>query len=291
MHRLLEVELGGWRFGCARVASRRSLLYIRRMSSAQDGRSLHRLVEIMRRLLAPEGCPWDREQTLQTLRPYVIEEAHEVVDAIDSGKPEELREELGDLLLQIVFQAELARAKGWFGTDDVVSAICDKLVRRHPHVFGDETVSGVDEVLANWEVIKAKEKAGRGVLDGVPKALPALLRAMRVGDKAARVGFDWPDAEGARAKVSEELAELDAALASGDRTQIEHEFGDVLFALVSVARKADLDPEAALRGTLDRFTDRVRGVEALALERGHSLADVDTDALDRMWREVKLQKS
>ncbi|HEY2735017.1 MAG TPA: nucleoside triphosphate pyrophosphohydrolase [Polyangiales bacterium] len=261
------------------------------MSSAQDGRSLHRLVEIMRRLLAPEGCPWDREQTLQTLRPYVIEEAHEVVDAIDSGKPEELREELGDLLLQIVFQAELARAKGWFGTDDVVSAICDKLVRRHPHVFGDETVSGVDEVLANWEVIKAKEKAGRGVLDGVPKALPALLRAMRVGDKAARVGFDWPDAEGARAKVSEELAELDAALASGDRTQIEHEFGDVLFALVSVARKADLDPEAALRGTLDRFTDRVRGVEALALERGHSLADVDTDALDRMWREVKLQKS
>ncbi|HEX4355517.1 MAG TPA: nucleoside triphosphate pyrophosphohydrolase [Polyangiales bacterium] len=261
------------------------------MSLEQDGRSLHRLVEIMRRLLAPDGCPWDREQTLQTLRPYVIEEAHEVVDAIDSGKPEELREELGDLLLQIVFQAELARARGWFGPDDVVSAICEKLVRRHPHVFGDETVSGVDEVLANWEVIKAKEKAGRGVLDGVPKALPALLRAMRVGEKAARVGFDWPDADGARAKVTEELSELDVALASGDRDQIEHELGDVLFALVSVARKANLDPEAALRGTLDRFTDRVRGVEALAKERGQDVTDLGADALDRMWREVKLQKS
>jgi MazG family protein len=260
------------------------------MSQEQTGRSLHRLVDIMRRLLAPDGCPWDREQTLESLRPYVIEEAHEVVDAIDSGSPEELREELGDLLLQVVFQAELARAKGWFGPDDVVSAICDKLVRRHPHVFGTVKVSGSDEVVTNWEAIKAEEKAGRGVLDGVPKALPALLRALRVGEKAARVGFDWPDLNGARSKVDEELAELDAALASGDVAHAGRELGDVLFALVSVARKANLDPEAALRGTLDRFTQRVRGAEALAVERGLSLSGVAPETLEQLWLDVKARE-
>jgi tetrapyrrole methylase family protein/MazG family protein/ATP diphosphatase len=258
--------------------------------SEQDGSSLRRLVEIMRRLLAPDGCPWDREQTLQTLRPYVIEEAHEVVDAIDGGVPEELREELGDLLLQVVFQAELARVQGWFGPDDVVSAICDKLVRRHPHVFGDVQVSGSSEVITNWEAIKAEEKKGRGVLDGVPKALPALLRALRVGEKAERVGFDWPDLAGARAKVDEELAELDAALKQSDKAAIERELGDVLFSLVSVARKADLDPEAALRGTLDRFTTRVRGAEAIAAQRGQDLSSLDAAALDGLWREVKAQE-
>jgi MazG family protein len=253
----------------------------------QDGSSLRRLVEIMQRLLAPDGCPWDREQTLQTLRPYVIEEAHEVVDAIDRGSPSELREELGDLLLQVVFQAELARAEGWFGPDDVVSAICEKLVRRHPHVFGDVQVSGSSEVIANWEAIKAQEKQGRGVLDGVPKALPALLRAQRVGEKAARVGFDWPDSIGARKKVDEELSELDAALARGDKAEVERELGDVLFALVNVARKAELDPEAALRGTLDRFSERVRSVERLAAERGQDLSSLDGQQLDQMWNEVK----
>jgi MazG family protein len=257
------------------------------MSQEQAGQSLYRLVEIMRRLLAPDGCPWDREQTLESLRPYVIEEAHEVVDAIDGGSAEELREELGDLLLQIVFQAELARAKGWFGPDDVVSAICDKLVRRHPHVFGDVKVSGSAEVVTNWEAIKAEEKAGRGVLDGVPKALPALLRAVRVGEKAARVGFDWPDLAGARHKVDEELAELDAALAAGDTAHVERELGDVLFALVSVARKADLDPEAALRGTLDRFTERVRSAETLAAQRGQQLSRLAPETLELLWQEVK----
>ncbi|HEX2676981.1 MAG TPA: nucleoside triphosphate pyrophosphohydrolase [Polyangiales bacterium] len=257
----------------------------------QDGKSLSRLVEIMRRLLAPDGCPWDREQSLQTLRPYVIEEAHEVVDAIDGGKPEELREELGDLLLQIVFQSELARAQGWFGPDDVVSAICDKLVRRHPHVFGDAKVSGTREVLANWEAIKAEEKKDRGVLDGVPKALPALLRAMRVGEKAARVGFDWPDAAGARAKVNEELAELDAALAAGNKQEIEHELGDVLFALCSVGRKLDLDPEAALRGTLDRFTQRVRAAEGMAKADGLELSKLSPEALDTLWNRAKAAKT
>ena len=253
----------------------------------QKGQSLPRLVEIMQRLLSPTGCPWDREQTLATLRPYVVEEAHEVVDAIDSGSPSELREELGDLLLQIVFQSELARVQGWFGPDDVVDAICDKLVRRHPHVFGDAVVRDSGEVLANWEVIKAEEKRGRGVLEGVPKALPALLRALRVGEKAARVGFDWPDRAGARAKVNEELAELDDALARGDRAAIEHELGDVLFALVSVARKADIDPEAALRATLDRFGQRVRAVETEVASRGQALSALSAAELDVLWEKAK----
>jgi uncharacterized protein YabN with tetrapyrrole methylase and pyrophosphatase domain len=238
------------------------------MEGPGDGRTLPRLVEIMQRLLAPDGCPWDREQTLATLRPYVIEEAHEVVDAIDRGDPEDLREELGDLLLQIVFQSELARVAGWFGPDDVVSAICDKLVRRHPHVFGDAKVSGTAEVLANWEQIKAEEKAGRGALDGVPLALPGLLRGLRMGEKAARVGFDWPDGQGARAAI-------------------EHELGDTLFALVNFARKLELDPEAALRGTLGRFQDRVRRVESAAAATGKPLKDLSSEELDRLWVEAK----
>jgi tetrapyrrole methylase family protein/MazG family protein/ATP diphosphatase len=253
----------------------------------QDGSTLPRLVEIMQRLLAPGGCPWDREQTLQTLRPYVIEEAHEVVDAIDRGSPADLREELGDLLLQVVFQAELARAQQWFGPDDVIAAICDKLVRRHPHVFADTRVSGSAEVIANWEAIKAEEKRGRGALEGVPLALPALLRALRMGEKAARVGFDWPDGQGARDKVDEELRELDRALASGDKAHAERELGDVLFALVNLSRKLELDPEAALRQTLARFAQRVAAVERVAAERGANVDELDAGQLDALWREVK----
>jgi tetrapyrrole methylase family protein/MazG family protein/ATP diphosphatase len=257
------------------------------MQGPSDGSTLPRLVQIMQRLLAPDGCPWDREQTLQSLRNYVIEEAHEVVDAIDRGDPAELREELGDLLLQIVFQSELARAQGWFGPDDVVAAICEKLIRRHPHVFGDTKVSGTDEVLVNWEKIKASEKRGRGALDGVPVALPSLLRALRMGEKAARVGFDWPNGQGARDKVSEELGELDQALASGDKAQAERELGDLLFALVSYARKLELDPEAALRGTLARFAERVRHVERAALAGGRPAEELSPAELDALWVAAK----
>lgn len=257
------------------------------MQGPQDGSTLPRLVQIMQRLLAPDGCPWDREQSLQSLRPYVIEEAHEVADAIDRGSPEDLREELGDLLLQIVFQAELARAQQWFGPDDVVSAICDKLVRRHPHVFADTQVSGSAEVVANWEAIKAEEKRGRGALEGVPVALPALLRAVRMGEKAARVGFDWPDGQGARDKIGEELAELDRALASGDEESAARELGDLLFAIANFARKRSLDPETALRQTLNRFAARVKAVEQAAEERGQAIGELDAAQLDALWVRVK----
>lgn len=239
----------------------------------------------MRKLLSPEGCPWDREQTLQSLRPYVIEESHEVVDAIDRNDMRDLREELGDLLLQIVFQSELAREH--FGIDDVIGSICDKLVRRHPHVFGDEKARDSDAVRERWESLKAKEKQGRGVLDGVPVAMPALLRALRVGEKAAHLGLDWPDANGPREKLSEELAELDEALASGDPEAIEHELGDVLFAVVSLARKRAVDPEAALRRTLDRFGARVRHVEALIRARGLDAQALSASELDALWNEAK----
>lgn len=257
----------------------------------QIGAALPRFVAVMRRLLGPGGCPWDREQTLQSMRPYVLEEAHEVVDAIDRGSPDAICEELGDLLMQVVFVAELARAEGWFGPDDVVDAISDKMIRRHPHVFGDAHASTADEVLQRWERDKTRERDAsgepRGALDGVPVAMPALLRAVRIGDKAARVGYDWPDARGARAKIDEELAELDEAAASGDPQRTEEELGDLLFAVASWARKSAIDPEAALRSSLDRFTRRFRAAERVARGEGRPLAERSPEELDALWQRVK----
>jgi tetrapyrrole methylase family protein/MazG family protein/ATP diphosphatase len=258
------------------------------MSDARRGESLPRLVELMQRLLAPDGCPWDREQTFESLRPYLVEETFEVVDAIDTGRPEALREELGDLLFQIVFLGELARARGWFVIDDAIAGIVEKLERRHPHVFGDDGPRTRAEITDAWERIKAEEKKGRGLLEGIPTAMPALLRAVRVGEKAARVGFDWPDAAGARRKVDEELAELDEAQ---DHAAEERELGDVLFALASFARKRRIDPEAALRGALDRFGARLAAVERGAIAEGLELAGMDADELDRRWQAVKADQS
>ncbi len=255
------------------------------------GENLPRLVEVMQRLLAPDGCPWDREQTLDTLKPYVIEEAHEVVEAIESGNSEALREELGDLLLQVVFQAELARKNGWFGPNDVVDAICEKLIRRHPHVFSDVKVEDSDEVVKNWEQIKREEKGDRGALAGVPKALPALLRAVRIGEKASAVGYDWPTVDGPREKVDEELREFDAACAQGDPTRMEEELGDVLFSITNVARKRGLDPEAALRGTLQRFTARFETAEQAAKASGKALSELSESELDDLWEDAKGQGS
>jgi tetrapyrrole methylase family protein/MazG family protein/ATP diphosphatase len=262
----------------------------------QRGESYPSLVALMRRLLAPDGCPWDREQDYRSLRRYVLEEACEVIDAIDSGDFEHLAEELGDLALQVVFLGELARREGRFGPDDVIRGIVEKLVRRHPHVFGDTAVEGSDEVLRNWEQIKAAEKSDRGVLDGVPRSLPALLRAQRMGEKVSRVGFDWPDSRGSRAKVSEEIGELDEAIATKDKERIESELGDVLFALVNLARHEGVDAEAALRGTADRFARRFAFVEQRVKEThggwprgqdGKPAAGLPLEELDGYWNEAK----
>lgn len=263
-------------------------------TAAQEGSTLPRLVAVMRRLLAPDGCPWDREQSFETLRKYVLEEACEVIDAIDSGSRAALREELGDLLLQVVFQAELARREGAFAIDDVVAGIVDKLVVRHPHVFGDAQAKDSDEVLRNWEKLKAREKGERGLLDGVPRSMPALTRAQRIGEKVARVGFDWEDARGSRAKVTEEVAELDEAIASGDRAAIEEEMGDTLFALVNLSRHLQIDAEGALRRTIDKFTTRFAHVEQRVREEhggwaatGGGDERLPLEVLDRYWEEAK----
>jgi tetrapyrrole methylase family protein/MazG family protein/ATP diphosphatase len=260
----------------------------------QDGTTLTRLVGVMRRLLADDGCPWDREQTFQTLRKYTLEEACEVIDAIDSGDRGAVREELGDLLLQVVFQAELGRREGAFAIDDVVSGIVEKLVHRHPHVFGDMDAETADEVLRNWEKIKAQEKKGRGLLAGVPRSLPALVRAQRIGEKVQRVGFDWEDARGSRAKVAEEVAELDKAIEAGDADAIEEEMGDVLFALVNLSRHVKVDAEGALRRTIDKFTRRFAHVEARVKAEhggwgapGSDQENLPLEVLDRYWDEAK----
>lgn len=261
----------------------------------QDGRSFVRLVELMQRLLADDGCPWDREQTFSSLRRFVLEEACEVIDAIDSGDRQEICAELGDLMLQVVFQAELARKEGAFGPDDVVRAIVEKLVHRHPHVFGDEKIDNAAEVLQNWERIKLDERSAKGdkrtLLAGVPRSLPALTRAQRVGEKVARVGFDWPDHSGSRQKLAEELAELDRAIATGDAQAIEEEVGDLLFAAVNLARHLTVDSESALRHTIDKFIRRFAHVES-CVERDHGgFGDRKTplplDTLDSYWEQAK----
>jgi nucleoside triphosphate diphosphatase len=261
----------------------------------QEGATLTRLVAVMRRLLDPGGCPWDREQTFESLRRYVLEEACEVIDAIDGGDRKALREELGDLLLQVVFQAELARREGAFAIDDVVAGIVDKLVTRHPHVFGHLDAKTADEVLRNWEKIKASEKKGRGILGGVPRSLPALTRAQRVGEKVSRVGFDWEDQRGSRAKVAEEIGELNRAIEAGDKKHIEEELGDVLFALVNLARHVDVDAEGALRRTIDKFGRRFAHVEARVGEKHGGWGDptepghttIPLAVLDGYWEEAK----
>jgi MazG family protein len=259
------------------------------MSRAQD--AIERLLAIMERLRGPDGCPWDREQTLRSLRPYVLEETYEVLEAIDAGDPREHCEELGDLLLQIVFQAQLAHEVGQFDFADVAEAISKKLVSRHPHVFGSSEVKDAEAVLRQWAALKREEKRAKGggesVLEGVPREMPALARADRLTEKASRIGFDWPDPAGARAKVSEELAELDAAVTSGDREALEREMGDVLFAAANLSRKLGVPPEEALRGTLARFVNRFGHVERELARRGVGHGQATLEEMDALWDEAK----
>ena len=255
--------------------------------------ALSRLLAIMDRLRDPGGCPWDREQTLRTLTPYLLEEAHEVIEAIESDDAAHHREELGDLLFQIVFQARIAREQGKFDFADVCDAISDKLTRRHPHVFAEVTVSGSGEVVKNWERIKAEERkekgqAARSAIGGVPLALPALVRAERLTEKAAAVGFDWPDKHGVLAKVREELGELERAIESGVQPEIESELGDLLFALANLGRFVKVHPEEALRGTVRRFSSRFAHIEARLAELGRTPRESNLQEMDRYWDEAKV---
>lgn len=243
-----------------------------------------RLHSIMAQLRGPEGCPWDREQTHASLKPYLIEEAYEVIDAIDEGAGATLSEELGDLLLQIAFHAQLADEEGRFNLADVIDGISDKMVRRHPHVFGAETASSAEQVRDRWEEIKRGE--GRRLFGGLPNHLPALLRAQRVGEKAANIGFDWRSPEPVLAKVKEELRELEDEF-GGDPTRIHDELGDLLYAVANLARHLGMNAEEALRGATRKFEGRVEQVQTLAEGRGIELTEVDDSVLDGLWEEVK----
>ena len=260
-------------------------------SMSDPAEAIRKLLGIMDKLRDPGGCPWDREQTLRTLTPYLLEEAHEVVEAIETGDALHHKEELGDLLFQVVFQARIAREEGRFDFADVCEAISQKLTRRHPHVFGDVAVSGSSEVVRNWERIKADERKAKGetrsAIGGVPVALPALIRAERLTEKAGAVGFDWPDAESVVAKVREELGELLEAMEGGDRGRMESELGDLLFAVANLGRWLKVHPEEALRGTLRRFESRFHHIEDRLRERGSSPRESTLAEMDALWNEAK----
>jgi len=250
------------------------------------------LKEIMIRLRGPDGCPWDREQTHLSLRPYLIEEAYEVLEAIDGGAPEQLREELGDLLLQIVFHSQIARENGEFDVEDVIESLTEKLTRRHPHVFGDRKVRDSREVVERWERIKQQEADGKSgsdasILAGIPRELPALLKAHRVQEKAARVGFDWDHIDQVFAKVEEELSEFRAAYRQRNREAVEDELGDVFFSLVNLARFLETNPENALRRTIDKFIARFQYVESQLRDRGLKPQEVGLKEMDRLWEKAK----
>ncbi len=248
---------------------------------------LDRLLRIMARLRAPDGCPWDREQTHASLRATVIEEAYEVAAAISVEDDDNLREELGDLLLQVVFHAQMARERGGWDFDSVVTGIVEKLVRRHPHVFGSENAATSSDVLKRWEEIKREEKGvkAESALDGVSEGLPGLLRAEKIQKRAAKVGFDWSELPPVIAKVREELAEVEGAIP--DPKKVEEEIGDLLFAVVNLARKLKVDGEVALQGATEKFAARFRKVEAIAKQRGLALEKMSLAEMDVIWHEVK----
>ena len=254
----------------------------------KDSYGVKDLEEIVRILRAPGGCPWDAEQTHQSIRRNFLEEAYEAVEAIDEGSPEHLEEELGDVLLQVVMHARMEQEAGRFDLDCVADGICKKLIYRHPHVFGDVAVSGTGEVLSNWEALKRKEKGqatNTDALEAVARALPALWRAEKVQKKARKAGFDWPDVSGALDKLSEELEELKTAAAEG--TNVAEELGDLLFSAVNAARFLKVDPEDALNGATDKFIGRFRKVEAQAAAQGKAMEDMGLEELDALWERAK----
>jgi MazG family protein len=266
------------------------------------GEWFEKLVELQARLRAPNGCPWDREQTHETLRTYLLEEAYEVLDALEGGDDAKLAEEMGDLLLQIVFHSQIAAEEGRFTVSDVVKEIHEKMVRRHPHVFGEKRARDAAEVLKNWEQLKAEERRSKSrkepgervkaekagsLLDGVSRALPATLEALQLTRRAARIGFDWENADGIVEKMQEETVELRGAVHGGDRSKLEEETGDLLFAAVNLARFLHVDPEIALKKANAKFCARFREMERLAAETGRELANVPREEMERFWERAK----
>ena len=257
------------------------------------GEILARLVEIMACLRAPEGCPWDREQDHDSLKPYLIEEAYEVLEAIEKQDDPSLKEELGDLLLQVVFHAQLAHEAGRFNLDQVIEGICEKLVRRHPHVFAGLDLKTSGEVLANWKKIKAKEKgtdhtaAPHSILDGLPHNMPPLTEAHQISWRAAEIGFDWPSVAAIFDKLQEEILELQEAIQAGNSAQIREELGDLLFVITNLARRLNSDPDLALRVTNKKFKNRFRSMEQLLQSRGEKLRDKSLEEMDQLWESVK----
>jgi tetrapyrrole methylase family protein / MazG family protein len=245
------------------------------------------LLAIMARLRAPGGCPWDREQTFASLRPYILEETYEILESIDEGRFADLKEELGDSLLHIVFLSQVAQEQGLFDVAEVIEAINTKLVRRHPHVFGEVKVESVGQVLRNWESIKLGETDTKTVLGGVPKSVPALLRAYRVQEKAAGVGFDWEKVEQVLDKVREEIEELKTARTEGRQAEIEEEMGDLLFSIVNLARFWKVSPEEALRGTTEKFIRRFNYIEEQLKAQGKDVHKSTLAEMDKLWEEAK----
>ena len=252
--------------------------------------NLSKLVDLMAILRSPEGCPWDRKQTTESLKPFLIEETYEVIDALDEGDPAKVREELGDLLFQIIFHARLAAEKGEFTIGDVIATNVEKMTRRHPHVFGDAKAETAAEVLANWEEIKKKEKGQeqrKSILEGVPRSMPSLIRAHKLQEKAAKVGFDWSRLDEALPKLDEEIAEFKESLQTRDAARIEEELGDIFFMLVNLSRFLEVDPEEALRKTISKFIRRFRYIEESAADAGRSLKDMTLDEMETLWQESK----
>jgi MazG family protein len=262
--------------------------------SPMSGEKFEKLIGIMARLRAPGGCPWDREQTLESLRPYLIEEAYEAIDAIERKDWEHLAEELGDVLLQIVFQSEIAQEQGLFEIDDVVDSISEKLVRRHPHVFGDDSIGSADQVVVRWDEIKAQEKAAKpasdkdeALLDSVSRHQPALLEAYEVGKKAAKTGFEWSRFEDLLSKLNEEQAEISEAIASEDRDAIEDEVGDLLFMAVNISRYLKIHPELALRRANEKFRQRFTHIERSLIDQGRTLEQASIEEMEELWQQAK----
>ncbi|HUV05132.1 MAG TPA: nucleoside triphosphate pyrophosphohydrolase [Armatimonadota bacterium] len=259
----------------------------------ETGKAFEKLVDIMARLRSEGGCPWDRQQTHDSLKKYLLEETYEAIDAIDSGDMNELCAELGDLMLQILFHAQLARERGEFDVKDSIESITEKLLRRHPHVFGEAKVASAEEVLHRWDEIKSGEPGFEGrvsILDGIPKTLPALARAMEISKRAAGAGFEWPDLDAVIEKLREEASELEEEVRTGDSERIAWEIGDLLFTLVNVARWAKVDPEDALRAMTKRFVARFSRIEEAARASGRPLEEMTIQEMDAVWNRSKQEK-